>query len=718
MPRLARFWDSLENDNLFDTVPQPPKPTVTRFQQQWLTSLANARDDELQTILYAKPLLPTPESIVQLPDEEFYGAKKISVGYSKSMLSTSLGNLSAPPKPQRRIARLRSVANDCAASLPQLLEHNSISETMNNNFGDKRDASSTTLCSSVHAESCPTDTEDAIIRNIKLPGFRGNISRALSQKSNSPSVCRTPTPRTAPPSYEQFQVLRRSSMKSSSQSLHHKNSILSPPPPPNPSSSRSNTVTVNGVHVKQAMNIIDTSTDSANTILRSPYSTRSDSITSVDSGQCSGDQVERRSLCSVRQESKEEDDSGMPSYARMASTMDHVLRTSSALYTLLSSPLDPSICRDLLAKSSVFLQLLESSPCTNYLPKTEIARLKMNVQELQKNPDKGIMDMNNMTNFFAILLRKSIESVLLVFVRIIGKYLSETNGKDRLTPICLEHLIHICLFGDELCIEAIQKNCISSVIKIMKNDQPQENTLRFLLRTLAVLCGVSKGALALLTQGGLDIVVDRLLSISSSICSVEAAGILTQLTNPQSAFIRLNNVDPIISRLLDLIDQCKSGDSLLLATAALNNVTLQHPNGVDIMYRNNAICRLISAYNRENCATIFVQEQIVTAFSRLAARHLDYQMVEENSIPVLLEFLSLTHPMHGDYCRRIRYKAAVCIGTLANSDVGLQALYDNNAYAILSNVLYDDNNTSNPFNMICNSIRTKLETKFQSESAV
>uniref|UniRef100_A0A1I7T773 Uncharacterized protein n=1 Tax=Caenorhabditis tropicalis TaxID=1561998 RepID=A0A1I7T773_9PELO len=125
MPRLARFWDSLENDNIFDIIPEPPKPTVTRFHQKWLSSLANARDDELQTILYAKPLLPTPESIVQLPDEEFYGAKKISVGYSKSMLSTSLGNLSAPPKPQRRIARLRSIANDCAVkliSLNQLFE--------------------------------------------------------------------------------------------------------------------------------------------------------------------------------------------------------------------------------------------------------------------------------------------------------------------------------------------------------------------------------------------------------------------------------------------------------------------------------------------------------------------------------------------------------------------------------------------------------------------
>uniref|UniRef100_A0A1I7T775 NR LBD domain-containing protein n=1 Tax=Caenorhabditis tropicalis TaxID=1561998 RepID=A0A1I7T775_9PELO len=203
-------------------------------------------------------------------------------------------------------------------------------------------------------------------------------------------------------------------MKASSQSLPQKNGILSSIPS-NPTSSRSNTVTVNGVHIQQAKNRIDTSTDSANTILRSPYSTRSDSITSVDSGQCSGDQIERRSICSIRQESKEEDDTGMPSYARMASTMDHVLRTSSALYTLLSSPLDPSICRYLLAKSSVFIQLLESSPCSSFLSKTEMARLKMNVQELQKNKDKVAMDMNNMTNFFAILLRKSIESVLLVF---------------------------------------------------------------------------------------------------------------------------------------------------------------------------------------------------------------------------------------------------------------------------------------------------------------
>ena len=59
------------------------------------------------------------------------------------------------------------MANDCAgrfldetlsnsiqfvsASLPQLLEKNTISEMLNNNLGEKCNASSTTLCSSVHA---------------------------------------------------------------------------------------------------------------------------------------------------------------------------------------------------------------------------------------------------------------------------------------------------------------------------------------------------------------------------------------------------------------------------------------------------------------------------------------------------------------------------------------------------------------------------------------
>ncbi|CAI5441126.1 unnamed protein product [Caenorhabditis angaria] len=704
MSRLARFWDSLENDNFFDIVACPPKHSLTKYNQQWLSSLQFSRDDELSTILYAKPLYGIDKLRHYYGDEKmkddgkdnYYSTKKISIGNNtnkNNMISTSLGNLSAPPKPQRRIARMRSSANDFAASLPQLLEHTTTLDMIRNTS-----ESNSTLCSNGYRDD--PSIEDARVRNIKLPGFRGDLKKSLSKYQSHPSVV-VVAPNRPPPSYEQFQVMRKNSIKSG-----------------NATPIKRHTVTVNGEHVQQALTRMESSNESTNTILRSPKSNRSDSITSVDSGQCSSDQPEKRSLCSFRQESKDEDENGMPSYARMASTMDHVLRTSSALFTLLSTTLDPTISRDILAKSSVFLQLLETSPCQNVLPKNEISQLKLNVAELQKNRETGQIDMNNMTNFFAILLRKTIESVLQIFVRIICKYMQDCNSKDRLLSISLEHLIHICLFGDELCIEAIQKNCITYTIRLLKCPGNPENTNRFLLRTLAVLCGVSKGSLALLTQGGLELVIDRLLSKSSSVCSIEAAGILTQLTNPQSAFIRLNHVQPIISRLLDLIDQCTTGDSLLLASAALNNVTLQHPSGVDIMYKNSAIRRFINAHNRENCATIFVQEQIVTAFSRLASRHYERQLVEQKAVPVLLEFLSLTHPIHADYCRRIRYKAAVCIGTLANSEIGLKSLYDNNAYAILSNVLYDDNNVSNPFNMICNNIRNRLESKYQSESAV
>ncbi|CAB3404031.1 unnamed protein product [Caenorhabditis bovis] len=619
------------------------------------------------------------------------------------MLSSSLGNLTAPPKPQRKIARLRSSANDyVVGSLPQLIER-SASVLIR----DTKNSSSNTLGSNHHQQECSSSTimDQETIKKLKLPGFRGDVAKAIEsrRKCSAPSTSAA-AHRAPPPSYEQYQqVIRRSSMN------------VSKPSPDK--TQKSSTTSINAPNISR-IRLEDSTTDSStNTILRSPHSTRSESVTSVDSGQCSGDHLERRSLCSVRQESKEANDEEMPSYARMASTMDHVLRTSSAIYTLLSSRLDHGLCRDLLAKSSVFIQLLESSPCANNLPKADMQKLKEHVEELKKNRDAGIIDVNRMTNLFAIILRKTIECVLLVFVRITCKFLNECNSKDRLLSISLEHLIHICLFGDELCIESVQRNAVTSCMKLLRQSPPvPENTARFLLRTLAVLCGVSKGSLALLTQNGLDLVIDRLLSTSSSMCSVEAAGILTQLTNPQSSFVKLNHIHPIIARLLDLVDECRTGDSLLLATAALNNVTLQNPNGVSIMFNNNVIRRFLAAYHRENCSTIFVQEQIVTAFSRLASHHYTKELVDQNAIPALLEFLTLTHPVHSEYCKRIRYKAAVCIGTLANSDIGLQGLYENKAYAILSNVLCDDTNAANPFNMICNNIKTQLESKYQAES--
>uniref|UniRef100_A0A0R3PQZ3 Insc_C domain-containing protein n=1 Tax=Angiostrongylus costaricensis TaxID=334426 RepID=A0A0R3PQZ3_ANGCS len=219
--------------------------------------------------------------------------------------------------------------------------------------------------------------------------------------------------------------------------------------------------------------------------------------------------------------------------------------------------------------------------------------------------------------------------------------LTECSNKDRLVLIALEHFIHLVLFGDELCLEAIQCGGLNSVLKLVRQPSTPSDTRQLLLRALAL--------------GGQEVVLSHLAS-SSIPSSIEAAGVLTQLTSPQRTFIQLQNLDSVLIRLLDLVDICNTGETLLLVSAALANTSLQDPCAIDLLYRQNAIVRLINAFNRHDCSTIFVQEQIVTILCRLAARRYEEAIISQGAVPVLLEMLTVTDGNHSDYCKRIRYK--------------------------------------------------------------
>jgi hypothetical protein len=94
-------------------------------------------------------------------------------------------------------------------------------------------------------------------------------------------------------------------------------------------------------------------------------------------------------------------------------------------------------------------------------------------------------------------------------------------------------------------------------------------------------------------------------------CSVEAAGVLTQLTHPGRSFIKMHsNLGPIVLRLLELVDEASSSESLLLCMAAIANLTLQSSNIVDLLYQHNAILKIVRAISRPNCNNIFVKEQV------------------------------------------------------------------------------------------------------------
>ncbi|VDM78746.1 unnamed protein product [Strongylus vulgaris] len=185
--------------------------------------------------------------------------------------------------------------------------------------------------------------------------------------------------------------------------------------------------------------------------------------------------------------------------------MDHILRTASSIHALLSGPSNPSTARELLAKTSLFIQIVEASPCAQHLPKYDTNVVKLQINDLEREAVETGMPLA-ITNYFTIVLRKMLEQVLQIFCkvgykftcRIITRYLTECGNKDRLVLIALEHLIHLVLFGDELCLEAIQCGGLHSVLKLVRQTSTPPDTCKLLLRALAVLCGVSKGCLSLL----------------------------------------------------------------------------------------------------------------------------------------------------------------------------------------------------------------------------
>ncbi|VDN33788.1 unnamed protein product [Gongylonema pulchrum] len=58
----------------------------------------------------------------------------------------------------------------------------------------------------------------------------------------------------------------------------------------------------------------------------------------------------------------------LPSYARMANTMDHALRVCSALHTVLCNEIDAKWTSELVCKGKILVAIMQSSPSRAFLP--------------------------------------------------------------------------------------------------------------------------------------------------------------------------------------------------------------------------------------------------------------------------------------------------------------------------------------------------------------
>lgn len=132
----------------------------------------------------------------------------------------------------------------------------------------------------------------------------------------------------------------------------------------------------------------------------------------------------------------------------------------------------------------------------------------------------------------------------------------------------------------------------------------------------------------------------------------------------------------------------------------------------------------------------------MTIFARMANRGYDQALISQGAIPMMFRMLHSNSESHVEYCRRIRYKAAVCLATIAASSFGLKAIHDHHGknrfasgpsmwsfitlhdcstlgYDELSEVLQMENQQpGSALALICNTIKQRLENTFQLESAV
>jgi hypothetical protein len=67
----------------------------------------------------------------------------------------------------------------------------------------------------------------------------------------------------------------------------------------------------------------------------------------------------------------------------------------------------------------------------------------------------------------------------------------------------------------------------------------------------------------------------------------------------------------------------------------------------------------------------------------MCTNNYDEAIIAQGALPILFDMLLIVSPLHNIYCRRIRYKAAICIQLLAAKSYGLKAIYQCKGYQLL-----------------------------------
>ncbi|XP_039594700.1 protein inscuteable homolog isoform X1 [Polypterus senegalus] len=260
----------------------------------------------------------------------------------------------------------------------------------------------------------------------------------------------------------------------------------------------------------------------------------------------------------------------------------------------------------------------------------------------------------------------------------------ESSDNTCAIGMAIDSLLDLTQEGAHLCSMLAKEGAVVALFKICRQDCFR-SLYASALRTLASVCCVDEGIQQLEKVDGIlclaDILADE--SINEATRS-EAAAVVAQITSPHYAFTQhlssfLENMEDMVTALLNLCQNASSGEVFLLASAALANITFLDTMAGEILLQLGAIGVLFEAFqDQRRVDTPYSKDQVVTILANMSV--LDQcalEVLQHNGVECLLAMLSekpsSSSPAEGAACERVQQKAAVTLARLSRHPLVAQA---------------------------------------------
>ncbi|KAL4233063.1 hypothetical protein ACF0H5_007749 [Mactra antiquata] len=294
--------------------------------------------------------------------------------------------------------------------------------------------------------------------------------------------------------------------------------------------------------------------------------------------------------------------------------------------------------------------------------------------------------MVNQLTFLGQSFSRLVDMALGYLVQKIVETLDESHTPLALTS-CISTVISLGLEGEHMCYILSREGCIRALFEIARTD-----TLEFAhvqsLRALATICCVPESILELEKEGGVDSLTDILCdAMISEAVRGEAAGVIAQITSPcldnfQHITGFLDNVQDLLSALINLCYATSSHETFLLSTAAIANITFMDSQACDVLQRLDAPRLLIESSHKNKAKSLFVKDQIATVLANMATTGSSRRdIIIYNGIPLLITYLQQQPSQYKQEaeisaCERLQQKAAIALTRLCKDENTAQVIVD------------------------------------------